>query len=317
RNYKDLFCELWRPYPKLEIIWEIYYYLMVLIAVSAVIAGAAAVFQSIGVNYFVAVFIIGVVLLVFTIFGAMLVSKAATAMTIAILVCTLTIFIVGIKAKVPEITEILSNRTSFTPGYIKPILNTFIYAGFQSVVIPTLAGCSRPLLKNSKEATKAMIISFVMNAIALGLAVTMLMGWYREIIAAGQTTLPTLYVAGQSGNHTIYIIYNVALFLCLMSTGVTTIFGLVNRFEDHKALSFLSSRMKRRVFTACAIMVVSMLISLTGLSNIVKYGYGYCGYLGLFTIVIPFLTLGHYKNKKFAKENPEAKWPAELNENVN
>nr|SUY22042.1 Uncharacterised protein [Clostridioides difficile] len=38
---------------------------------------------------------------------------------------------------------------------------------------------------------------------------------------------------------------------------------------------------------------------------------------GLFTIVIPFLTLGHYKNKKFAKENPEAKWPAELNENVN
>ncbi|OJT71672.1 hypothetical protein BM530_22005, partial [Clostridioides difficile] len=71
-------------------------------------------------------------------------------------------------------------------------LNTFIYAGFQSVVIPTLAGCSRPLLKNSKEATKAMIISFVMNAIALGLAVTMLMGWYREIIAAGQTTLPTL-----------------------------------------------------------------------------------------------------------------------------
>ncbi|MCC0656743.1 hypothetical protein IC175_09240 [Clostridioides sp. ES-S-0123-01] len=316
KNYKDLFCELWNPYPKLEIIWEIYYYLMVLIAVSAVIAGAAAVFQSIGINYFIAVFIIGIVLLVFTIFGAMLVSKAATAMTIAILVCTLTIFIVGIKAKVPEISEIFSNKTSFTPGYFKPILNTLIYAGFQSVVIPTLASCSRPLLKNSKEATKAMLVSFVMNAVALGLAVTMLMGWYREFTAAGQTTLPTLYVAGQSGNNTIYIIYNVALFLCLMSTGVTTIFGLVNRFEDHKALSFLSSKMKRRVFTACAIMIVSMLISLTGLSNIVKYGYGYCGYLGLFTIVIPFLTLGHYKNKKFAKEHPEAKWPADLDENV-
>ncbi len=45
RNYKDLFCELWRPYPKLEIIWEIYYYLMVLIAVSAVIAGAEQYFK--------------------------------------------------------------------------------------------------------------------------------------------------------------------------------------------------------------------------------------------------------------------------------
>ncbi|MGO0943695.1 hypothetical protein ACTPD5_20940, partial [Clostridioides difficile] len=61
-----------------------------------------------------------------------------------------------------KLEEILEYNKSFVENKeydIKPILNTFIYAGFQSVVIPTLAGCSRPLLKNSKEATKAMIIS--------------------------------------------------------------------------------------------------------------------------------------------------------------
>ena len=68
-NYKDLFQELWRPYTKLEILWEIYYYFMVIIAVGAVIAGAASVFESIGVPYILAVFIVGVVLLFLTIFG--------------------------------------------------------------------------------------------------------------------------------------------------------------------------------------------------------------------------------------------------------
>ena len=47
---------------------------------------------------------------------------------------------------------------------------------------------------------------------------------------------------------------------------------------------------------------------MTGLDNIVKYGYGYCGYLGIFAIILPFLTIGVYKNRKFKKENPGYKW---------
>jgi uncharacterized membrane protein YkvI len=39
-----------------------------------------------------------------------------------------------------------------------------------------------------------------------------------------------------------------------------------------------------------------------GLSKIVKYGYGYCGYLGIVIIIIPFLTVGVYKNRKFTQE---------------
>ena len=50
-----------------------------------------------------------------------------------------------------------------------------------------------------------------------------------------------------------------------------------------------------------------MTISLAGLTNIIKYGYGYCGYLGIIVVVIPFLTVGHKKNSDFIKEHPEYK----------
>lgn len=308
KNYKELFEELWSPYPKLEILWEIYYYLMVIIAVGAVIAGAAAVFQTMGIPYLVSVLIVGTVLLLLTIYGAVVVSSASGIMSVIILVCCLLIFITGIKIKSPEISNIFSTREFWGDNMLTPFILVFTYAGFQSVVIPSLAASSRALLKNERQATYSMILSFFMNALALVLAVTMLMGWFKEYSQVGELTLPTLYVANHTGNPIVSIAYQVALFICLMSTGVTCIFGLVNRFEDHEKLMFLNTRTKRRVFTACVIMTVAMLISLTGLSNIVKYGYGYCGYLGIFTIIIPFITIGVYKNRKFKRENPDHKW---------
>ena len=33
-------------------------------------------------------------------------------------------------------------------------------------------------------------------------------------------------------------------------------------------------------------------------TNIIKYGYGYCGYLAIAIVVVPFLTVGVYKNRK-------------------
>ena len=46
-----------------------------------------------------------------------------------------------------------------------------------------------------------------------------------------------------------------------------------------------------------------MSISMAGLTNIIKYGYGYCGYLGIAVVVIPFLTVGVYKNRRYIREH--------------
>ena len=37
--------------------------------------------------------------------------------------------------------------------------------------------------------------------------------------------------------------------------------------------------------------------------NIIKYGYGYCGYLGIAVVVVPFLTVGVYKNRRYIREH--------------
>lgn len=49
-------------------------------------------------------------------------------------------------------------------------------------------------------------------------------------------------------------------------------------------------------------MVLSMAISLFGLTKIVVVGYGYVGIIGIFAVVIPCIVVGRIKNNRFKKE---------------
>lgn len=311
-NYKPLFEEMWAPYSKLEILFEIYFYIIVICAVGGAIAGAATLFTEFGIPYIGAVLIVGAVLFVLTILGAKLVARASTIMSIVILTCCAIIFTMGIKARGAELLTIVAERqSSIEQGFmgsaiLMPIWKTITYAGFQCVVLPALVSCAAPL-KTAKNATNAMILGFIMNGFALGFSCWMLLGWYGDYTAAKQLALPTLYICKQLGQTWLYYAYSISLFLCFVSTGVTSIYGLVPRFENAKALAGIKNVTLRRGVISFIAMAISMGVSLVGLSNVIKYGYGYCGIFGLFIIVIPMLTIGRSKNQKFLKEHPEFK----------
>ncbi|MDR7869397.1 MAG: hypothetical protein RIN55_00960 [Tissierellaceae bacterium] len=300
-SYKELFQTLYHPFDKLSFLFDIYFYVMVLCAVGAVIAGAASLLNTTySIPYVSAVLSVGAVLLILTIFGASLVAKASTIMSVGILTSCAVIFMLGINAKIPEISDIFITRTG-SANIPQGILKAFTYAGFQSVVIPTMISCGT-VLKSPKEVSKSMVISFIINSVALVLSVIMLLGWYTEFTQVGQTTLPTLYITEQLGRPYIFWAYNICLFLCFISTGVTTIFGFVSKFEKTKILSAINKVVVRRIIVSSFIMILSMGISMAGLDKIIKYGYGYMGYFGIAIIIIPFLTVGVYKNRKYLRK---------------
>ena len=247
-SYKELFQTLYHPFDKLSVLFDVYFYTMVICAVGAVIAGAAS-----------------------------------------------------LLSKTYSFPYAFAVRES-SPNLFQGILKAFTYAGFQSVVIPTMISCGTTL-KSKRDISRSMMISFAINSFALVLSVIMLLGWYGEFTAAGESTLPSLYVTKQLGKPYVYWAYNISLFLCLISTGVTTIFGFVSKFEKIKILSGINKVIVRRIIVSSFIMMLSMGISMVGLDKIIKYGYGYMGYLGIAIIIVPFLTVGVYKNRKYLKEN--------------
>lgn len=304
-NYKEMFEEMWAPYTKLELIYELYMILIVFVATAVSISGAATLFTEFGLSYGISIIVIGVILFLLTIFGAKLVAKASTIMSIVILICSFSIFIIGIAVKSDVISTVFTAKQieGVTNNFPQALWKVFVYAGYQSVCIPALCSCS-VVLKKRSDASKAMFIAFLMNGIALALSSVMLIGWYRDFMDAGQLALPTLYACKAIGIPVLYYAYSISLCLCFISTGVTSIYGLIPRFGNFKALKGMSERKRSSILSAISI-IIGMLLALTGLVNLVKYGYAYCGYIGLAVVVIPMLTIGHYKNKKFAEKIPE------------
>lgn len=309
KSHKELFETLYHPLDKCYILFEVFFYIMVLMAVAAAISGAAsALNQYFGLNYYIGIVIVGALVLLLTIFGADLVRKVSTYMGIAILVTAITIYTIGIFKSKTLFTVMSADFSAVGFKNIpKAILNAFTYAGFQCVTLPTMIACGTPL-KGKKNCSKSMWISFVMNSVALVLSVFMLMSWkgYYSSVEGG-STIPTLTVCTEMGMKWLTVIYGICLLLCLISTGVTTTFGFVARFENHKIFKKIKSQRVRSAVVSAFIIILSMTISLVGLTNIIKYGYGYCGYLAIAIVVVPFLTVGVYKNRKYIKEHPECK----------
>lgn len=309
KSHKELFETLYHPLDKCYVLFEVFFYIMVLMAVAAAISGAAsALNQYFGLNYYIGIVIVGALVLLLTIFGADLVRKVSTYMGIAILVTAITIYTIGIFKSKTLFTVMSADFSAVGFKNIpKAILNAFTYAGFQCVTLPTMIACGTPL-KGKKNCSKSMWISFVMNSVALVLSVFMLMSWkgYYNSVEGG-STIPTLTVCTEMGMKWLTVIYGICLLLCLISTGVTTTFGFVARFENHKVFKKIKSQRVRSAVVSAFIIILSMTISLVGLTNIIKYGYGYCGYLAIAIVVVPFLTVGVYKNRKYIKEHPECK----------
>ena len=150
KNYMDLFRQLYHPYEKLAVLFEVWFNIMVLVSAGSVLAGAAELLKALHIlPYAVTAILVGILLLFLTAFGAGLVGKASTLFSVIILITCFTIFIAGIAQKgVPDIVSVIS-QAGAPQGYVRPVLSAFGYAGFCSAVIPSLI-TTGVILKNRK-----------------------------------------------------------------------------------------------------------------------------------------------------------------------
>ena len=108
-SYKQHFETLCHPFDKIEWAFEVFFYIMVLMAVAAAISGAASALNNyFTINYYIGVAIVGVIVLMLTIFGAGIVRAASTYMGMAILVTAISIYVIGIFKSDSSIFSVLS-----------------------------------------------------------------------------------------------------------------------------------------------------------------------------------------------------------------
>ena len=262
------------------------------------------------------------ILIILTIFGIKLVRAASTVLSIAIIVITALLVVFGLTADYDSIAaQITSQHNLQFAEYTNNVgsaiwKGVLVYAGFQCVSIPPMIAASQDL--SLKGVKKAHILGWLMNGLALAASGWMLTKWYpllasmqtagKEFLAAGSGSplvayanalgIPNQTVLDLIGIKWLLIAFSVLLFCAFMSTCVTLVYTLIQRFEGKFFPKTIKSDKVRGIFVAAIVIAICFGISLLGLTDIVKFAYGYDGYYALLVIVIPAFVWGIPKIRK-------------------
>ena len=321
-NFKDSFSALF-PKPWMEVFFEIFYIVILLAAVAAAVAGAGEVLANFfGVDYSVTAnklifnLIIVAVLIILSIFGVKLVIAASTVLSIAILISTAVVVIAGFAADFDAISANLLAQNSITAApYVDNAgeaiwRGVLVYAAFQCVSIPAMIAAGEGLtLKGVKRAN---ILGWLMIGLALAASTAMLSRWYPLLKAlqdgsvAGFTTAANGIPNQTDLTHVrikwLMVIFSILLFSAFVSTSVTLVFTMIQRFQGACCPKTIKSEKARSVIVGVIVIAICFAISLLGLGNIIKYAYGYDGYYAILVIFLPVLIWGLPKVKKLSAE---------------
>ncbi|HCL4575489.1 hypothetical protein EXM36_02070 [Clostridium botulinum] len=309
-DYKSWSKKMYEPYDKFfSVIFEIGYLMIVLLGTGGSIAGSASLMETYGVNYLVGVLITGGIFYILTIYGSELIRKASTIITVLILIFLTIIVIVGIVNNSGNLSHLVS--TKYSPSSFGTVLYSGLrYAGYQAFVVAIVLSAS-DTLKSDKAINKSILLGIILNGVMIILSCIMLLAWMP---GAQKETIPILYICKRLNSGFLLFSYSVVLFLAFVSTGIGCVFGAVARFEH--VFKKPENIKKRRGLISFVCMVLSMAISLFGLTKIVVIGYGYVGIIGIFAVVIPCIVVGRIKNNKFKKEQKENHITKEDQDNI-
>lgn len=316
-NYKDTFAALY-PKPWMEVFFEIFYIVILLAAVAAAVAGAGQVlaeflgFVYAGSTKLIFNLIIVAVLIILSIFGIKLVRAASTVLSTLILITTAVVVIAGFAADFDAISAKLLAENAIQPAAFTAApgkalwLGIIIYAAFQCVSIPAMIAASQDL--SVKGIKRANILGWLMNGLALAASGAMLTRWYPLLAAlqakgvsgfeAAVSGIPNKTVLALIGIKWILAVFSILLFCAFVSTSVTLVFTMIQRFQGYCFPKAIKSEKLRGIIVGAVVIAICFAISLLGLSDIIKYAYGYDGYYAILVIFLPVLIWGIPKVKK-------------------
>jgi uncharacterized membrane protein YkvI len=86
---------------------------------------------------------------------------------------------------------------------------------------------------------------------------------------------------------------------------------VVQRFHVYLFPKYIESEKIRSIIVGVIAILICFSLSMLGLSNLIKYAYGYDGYYGLIVVFLPVLIWGVPKVKKLKAEKAAEKAAAE------
>lgn len=267
---------------------------------AGILAGSGSLAEGLGINFWVGVIVVAILVLLLVVFGATAIMKGSMALTLGLVVCITILGIVGVVADWDNFVRVLAERQT-TPGttFVDAIKGALTYSGVQIGSIFALTGLTFGLKSKSESKQAAFGGAFLNVSMLMILGMVMI----ANFPGINDETLPVLTALSKLNMPILTVLYQIMLFLALITTGAGCGFAIVSRFKEPVMKLTGWSELIASSVIAVILMAVGIFGSQFGLAAVFSTGYGYLSKLAWPLGILPALLWIPYKLKKLGKEN--------------
>lgn len=308
RSFNDSFYGKYAPI--FSNLYEILYIGLLCMAPSVAFATGGATMESVtGIPYIVCTAIIGIFIFVISIYGTNLVRKAASTLSVIIIVGLLVVYIPNIVVRWGDITATIGTMAA-TPAPIGPAMwKCFLYGSFQLASIGLLMQHAKPF-KDPGDAAKSMWLGFGVNSALIFMSTLGLLAVANTPDIA-KVSIPTLLLIKDGvGASFMTPIISILIILGAVSTAVNMVAGMVNRIVSKREAGRDpdAKPSKLTIIVALLFTLLAFGIAQFGLIPLVSKGYGMLGYMTIPIIIVPYIV--HMVATRFDTKNDVVKTEA-------
>jgi len=287
------------------ILYDIVYLLLAILIISVMAAATGEILNStLGLNYWIGVLAIAIVVALLNFFGADVIERFKTFGTVALLVGYVVFSVMVLSTTWENAQEVLSSGdTSFIEGEVLvwPVLwSGILYVGYNLAVFPA-ALFTIKRQTSRKESIISGIIAGVLMTVPWFLTYFSLLGFYpsEEVLGASVPWLQML----QGYGAWVVVLFGIVVGWTLIETATGMIHAFIDRVNtqmEEKSNKQLSKKQNGAI--AIGALVLSIIFAQVGIIDLIAIGYTWLAYAMIAVYAIPMLTIGVYHIVKSSKK---------------
>ncbi|NDO47171.1 hypothetical protein [Clostridium sp. MD294] len=301
-DYKSFIKEIGGP---LWIVFDIVYFLFMIVIIAVMASATGSIVeQTLGLNYWVGVAAITIIVGILNFFGERLIERFETYGTIALYVGYIIFAVIVISNNHENMSQVFAtNDTSFVPNATAPAIlwSGILYCAYNLVVVPSSFFTIKRQTKTSESIISG-IIGGILMTIPWFLTYFAVMCFYpnEDVLAA---SVPWLSMMQGVAGPVVIGIFGIVMGWTLIETSTGIIHACIERVNNGLG-ELHKNKMTRpqQAILTLVILIGAMILSRIGIIDLIATVYNGLAYAFLIIYVVPLLTVGVYKIIKKHKE---------------
>lgn len=287
KSYKDVVAEIYTSNKAVSAvliaIWDILAIMVVFVSVGSCLAAAATLLSDIfSLDYFLGTVLVALMVVAINSFDAKMLTKISKPLVYVMIVCIIIICVSIIHSRWDNLLLIMAERRTFPQkpgqgGLDKALLQAFNYVSLQSAFC---CGAWLPIMgtmRSRRDVTTAGAVGAVLNG---GMLALVSIAIVSQMPAMQNEALPiySSILSYYGRESVLLIIYQIALFLAILTTATASTFNATARWSDvvHSFAAKKRPSLNKRavnLLVSVLLMAGTICVAQFGLRAIISRGY--------------------------------------------